>query len=126
MGAAIHALAATPVWSVVGWSFPGVLIGSTIGSRVGKYVPSAIMEKALGVVSGPLARLFWPLSSCAESLLSPARGAGASTLGIRQPQWGALLWIGRGCIFGTSLTHGSLRARYPHDCVTHLPVRLRG
>ena len=49
-GAAIHALHAQPVWHVVGWSIPGVLIGSTIGSRLGKYLPAAIMEKALGVV----------------------------------------------------------------------------
>ena len=57
MGAAIHALSATPVWAVVGWSIPGVLIGSTIGSRVGKYVPSGIMEKALGVVFGAVGAL---------------------------------------------------------------------
>lgn len=49
-GAAIHALHAQPVWHVVGWSIPGVLIGSTIGSRLGKYLPGEIMEKALGVV----------------------------------------------------------------------------
>ena len=49
-GAAVHALSATPVWYVVGWSIPGVLIGGTIGTRVGKYVPSEIMEPVLGVV----------------------------------------------------------------------------
>ena len=49
-GATVHALAATPVWYVVAWSVPGVLIGGTIGTRVGKYVPSEIMEPALGVV----------------------------------------------------------------------------
>ena len=49
-GAAVHALAATPVWWVVAWSVPGVLIGGTVGTRVGKYVPSEIMEPALGVV----------------------------------------------------------------------------
>jgi uncharacterized membrane protein YfcA len=49
-GAAVHALAATPVWYVVAWSIPGVLIGGTIGTRVGKHVPSEIMEPALGVV----------------------------------------------------------------------------
>ena len=49
-GAVIHALHAQPVWHVVGWSIPGVLIGSTIGSRLGKYLPGEIMEKALGVV----------------------------------------------------------------------------
>ena len=57
VGATIHALSATPVWAVVGWSIPGVLIGSTIGSRVGKYVPSGIMEKALGVVFGAVGAL---------------------------------------------------------------------
>ncbi|MFD1564492.1 sulfite exporter TauE/SafE family protein [Haloarchaeobius amylolyticus] len=49
-GAAVHALAATPVWYVVAWSILGVLIGGTVGTRVGKYVPSEIMEPALGVV----------------------------------------------------------------------------
>jgi len=49
-GAAVHALAATPVWYIVAWSIPGVLIGGTIGTRVGKYVPSEIMEPALGIV----------------------------------------------------------------------------
>ncbi|WP_255152760.1 sulfite exporter TauE/SafE family protein [Halorarius halobius] len=49
-GAVVHALAATPVWYIVAWSIPGVLIGGTIGTRVGKYVPSEIMEPALGVV----------------------------------------------------------------------------
>ena len=49
-GAAVHALAATPVWYVVAWSIPGVLVGGTVGTRVGKYVPSEIMEPALGVV----------------------------------------------------------------------------
>lgn len=51
-GAAVHALAATPVWYVVAWSIPGVLIGGTVGTRVGKYVPSESMEPALGVVFG--------------------------------------------------------------------------
>ena len=49
-GAAVHALAATPVWYVVAWSIPDVLIGGTVGTRVGKYVPSEVMEPALGVV----------------------------------------------------------------------------
>lgn len=49
-GAAVHALAATPVWYVIAWSVPGVLVGGTVGTRVGKYVPSEVMESALGVV----------------------------------------------------------------------------
>jgi len=49
-GAIVHALAATPVWYIIAWSVPGVLIGGTVGTRVGKYVPSEIMEPALGVV----------------------------------------------------------------------------
>jgi uncharacterized membrane protein YfcA len=49
-GAVVHALAATPVWYVVAWSVPGVLVGGTVGTRVGKYVPSEVMEPALGVV----------------------------------------------------------------------------
>ena len=49
-GAAVHALAATPVWYVVVWSIPGVLVGGTIGARVGKHVPSELMERGLGVV----------------------------------------------------------------------------
>jgi uncharacterized membrane protein YfcA len=51
-GAAVHALAATPVWYVVAWSVPGVLIGGTVGTRVGKYVPSEVMESMLGVIFG--------------------------------------------------------------------------
>lgn len=50
MGAGVYALAATPAWYVVTWSIPGILLGGTIGTRVGKYVPSEIMEPALGVV----------------------------------------------------------------------------
>ncbi|WP_049938040.1 sulfite exporter TauE/SafE family protein [Haloplanus natans] len=49
-GAIVHALAATPVWYVVAWSIPGVLVGGTIGTRIGKYLPSDLMERALGVV----------------------------------------------------------------------------
>jgi uncharacterized membrane protein YfcA len=49
-GALVHALAASPVWWVVAWSIPGVLVGGTIGTRVGKYVPSDLMEVGLGVV----------------------------------------------------------------------------
>ena len=52
VGASIHALSAEPVWRVVGWSIPGVLVGSTVGSRVGKHLPAALMEKVLGVVFG--------------------------------------------------------------------------
>jgi len=48
--ARVHALAATHVWSVVGWSIPGVLVGSALGSRVGKWLPAERMEKALGSV----------------------------------------------------------------------------
>ena len=51
-GAAVHALNATPVWHVVAWSIPGVLVGGTVGTRVGKHVPSEIMETGLGVVFG--------------------------------------------------------------------------
>jgi len=51
-GAIVHAFAATPVWYVVAWSIPGVVIGGTVGTRVGKYVPSEVMEPALGVVFG--------------------------------------------------------------------------
>lgn len=50
LGAGIHALSAQPAWAVVLWSVPGVLIGSTIGSRVGEYIPAGVMEKALGGV----------------------------------------------------------------------------
>ena len=48
----LDALSAQPVWQVVGWSIPGVLIDSTIGSRIGKYLPAKAMEKGLGVVFG--------------------------------------------------------------------------
>jgi uncharacterized membrane protein YfcA len=49
-GALVHALTATPVWYIVAWSIPGVLIGGTVGTRVGKYVPSDLMEFGLGIV----------------------------------------------------------------------------
>jgi hypothetical protein len=49
-GALVHALTASPVWWVVAWSIPGVLLGGTVGTRVGKYVPSELMETGLGVV----------------------------------------------------------------------------
>jgi uncharacterized membrane protein YfcA len=51
-GAVVHALTATPVWYVVAWSIPGVLVGGTIGTRIGKYLPSELMETGLGVVFG--------------------------------------------------------------------------
>jgi uncharacterized protein len=56
-GATVHALEAAPVWTVVGWSIPGVLIGSLVGSRVGKKLPANIMEKSLGVVFATLGLL---------------------------------------------------------------------
>lgn len=56
-GAAVHALAATPVWDVVAWSIPGVLVGGTIGTRVGKYVPNELMEPLLGAVFGAVGLL---------------------------------------------------------------------
>jgi hypothetical protein len=49
-GALVHALTATPVWYVVAWSIPGVVLGGTVGTRVGKYVPSDLMEVGLGIV----------------------------------------------------------------------------
>ena len=52
IGAGIYALAAAPPIHVVGWSIPGVLIGSTIGGGVGKYLAGPAMEKGLGVVLG--------------------------------------------------------------------------
>lgn len=52
VGAAIHALSATPVWYVVAWSIPGVLVGGSLGTRAGKYVPRDRMESGLGVVFG--------------------------------------------------------------------------
>ena len=50
IGAAVHAMNAEPVWQVVAWSIPGVLVGSTLGSRLGKFLPGKLMEKALGVI----------------------------------------------------------------------------
>jgi len=49
-GALVHALTAAPVWYVVAWSIPGVVIGGSAGSRAGKYLPSDLMEQGLGVV----------------------------------------------------------------------------
>nr|WP_309484892.1 sulfite exporter TauE/SafE family protein [Halorhabdus salina] len=51
-GALVHALSASPVWYVVAWSIPGVLVGGTIGTRVAKHVPSDLMEIGLGIVFG--------------------------------------------------------------------------
>jgi uncharacterized membrane protein YfcA len=48
--AGVHALAAAPAWNVVAWSVPGVLVGSTLGARVGRWIPSGRMEKILGAV----------------------------------------------------------------------------
>jgi uncharacterized membrane protein YfcA len=56
-GAAVHALSATPVWYVVAWSVPGVLVGGTVGTRVGRYVPDEAMETGLGVVFGAVGAL---------------------------------------------------------------------
>jgi uncharacterized membrane protein YfcA len=52
VGAVVHAAHAEPVWYVVVWSIPGVLIGSAVGSRVGKYLPDDLMETVLGVLFG--------------------------------------------------------------------------
>lgn len=38
------------MWYVVAWSIPGVLIGGTIGTRIGKCLPSDLMETGLGAV----------------------------------------------------------------------------
>jgi len=51
-GAVIHAFSATPVWNVVMWSIPGVLVGSWIGSRVGGLLPESAMERGLAIVFG--------------------------------------------------------------------------
>lgn len=56
-GAAVHALSATPVWYVVAWSIPGVVVGGTIGTRVGKFVPEDAMEIGLGVIFGAVGAL---------------------------------------------------------------------
>ena len=52
VGAGIHALSASPPLHVIGWSIPGVLVGSTIGSHVGAHVPARVMEKGLGILFG--------------------------------------------------------------------------
>ncbi len=52
VGAVVHAAHAEPVWYVVVWSIPGVLVGSAIGSRVGKYLPDDLMETGLGALFG--------------------------------------------------------------------------
>ncbi|MFQ6046129.1 MAG: sulfite exporter TauE/SafE family protein [Gemmatimonadales bacterium] len=57
VGAGIHALSARPAWNVVAWSIPGVLIGSTVGSRLGRYIPGPLMQKILGVVFGAVGAL---------------------------------------------------------------------
>lgn len=37
---------------VVAWCVPGVLVGGTVGTRVGKFVPEDAMEIGLGVIFG--------------------------------------------------------------------------
>lgn len=56
-GAAVHSLAAVPVWDVVVWSIPGVLIGSHLGSRLGDLLPPGIMERGLSMVFGVIGLL---------------------------------------------------------------------
>jgi uncharacterized membrane protein YfcA len=51
-GSIIHAMNATPVWHVVAWSIPGVLVGGAIGTRISKYLPADLMENLLGAVFG--------------------------------------------------------------------------
>ncbi len=50
VGSVIHAVSATPVWHVVAWSIPGVLIGGYIGTKIAKYLPEDKMEIGLGAV----------------------------------------------------------------------------
>ena len=52
VGAVVHAAHAEPVWYVVVWSIPGVLIGSAVGSRIGKYLPDDLMKTGLGALFG--------------------------------------------------------------------------
>ena len=63
VGAGIHAVAARPAWEVVAWSIPGVLVGSTVGSRTGKYIPSTVMEKVLGGVFAAVGGLILALAT---------------------------------------------------------------
>lgn len=50
VGAGIHALSAAPAWPVVVWSVPGVLVGSTLGSRAARHLPAGLMERVLGTI----------------------------------------------------------------------------
>lgn len=56
-GAAVHPLSTTPIRYVVAWSVPGVLVGGTVGTRVGEFVLEDAMEIGLGVVFGAVGRL---------------------------------------------------------------------
>ncbi len=47
-GAATHATEAALPWHVVAWTIPGALIGSTLGSRVGRHLPPRLLARALG------------------------------------------------------------------------------
>jgi hypothetical protein len=53
-GAAVHTLAATPVWCAVGRSVPGVIVGGTVGTRLGTHLPAAAMERVLDAVFAPV------------------------------------------------------------------------
>jgi uncharacterized membrane protein YfcA len=49
-GSVVHSFAPTPVWFVAARHIPGVPLGGTVGTRIGKYLPSDLMGRALGVV----------------------------------------------------------------------------
>jgi len=86
-GAAVHALSATPVWYVVAWSVPGVLVGGTIGTRVGKFVPEDAMEEGLGVVFGLVGVLVLGVEFvCLRSLNETSRAPNAT--GDYSRSWG--------------------------------------
>ena len=80
VGAGIHALSAQPVWQVVGWSIPGVLIDSTIGSPSGNICPPRRWRKAWAWCSEAWGFWFWLSSSW------PRQCGPAAWLGVQRIQ----------------------------------------
>jgi len=52
VGAVVHSVSASVDWDVVLWTIPGVVIGSAMGSQVGKFAPGLINKRVLGGVFG--------------------------------------------------------------------------
>ena len=48
--AGIHAIAGEPVWHVVVWSIPGVILGAQIGPRLQRLIPATLASRMMAGV----------------------------------------------------------------------------